>query len=1168
LKVQLRLADERHDRAVQSRKGLSVSSRQRGIKLTSQTGSLPSFVLILAAASALLAVVTPRASGQPAPPHPGVQLPPGYYERIATDRDAFHFKHAWIAQTKRIQENRRLMEMGLLNGITAEAAGGFRVEGTRYVPVLAGKFSNTGADPFSPAQLQQQLFDGPNPTGTITQYYDQISRGYLTLTGTVYGAQGGGLFQVSQPDTYYEGPAGCNGFCGSAHTGEYLKELLDGADPWVDFSRFDNDGPDGVPNSGDDDGYVDVVAFVQPESGGDCGNDNIWSYHWTYDAWWGAPYTTDDPSANGGYIRVSDYTIQPLLSCDDSSLIEIGVFAHELGHAFGLPDLYDIDYSSRGIGIWGLMGAGSWGGDMYHPQTPTHMCAWSKEQLGWVDPVPVYGDPTEFSLPAVETSGEVLKAFPHGIPGNEYFLIENRVQTGFDSDLPTSGIAIWHVDSAVTGNQNDTHRLVDLEEADGLDQLDAYTSFGDAGDLFPGAASAPAFDDTTYPDAHTYAGNPTGLGVSNFGTAANPRTLEVGVDPGSVPIGDVAIHDTAEGNGNGTLDANERVELSIGLRRGPLPPLSGLVATLTSLDSAAVVHQAMVSYGSLSGGDTLNYGCGDFEIEVTRPVADGTAVQFRLDLSADGGFAISPRFTIPVGDHVLVVEDDGGAGHDSLYRDAVLAAGRAVALRSTADGVPWLGALRAARAVVWYTGREAGDTFTSEEQALVESYLDGGGSLLVTGQDIGHDLVARGSTADQTFYRNYLHADFISDSSGNPVDNTVNGVISDPVSDGVYLNLVGGDGADNSTSPSVISPRTGATFIFRYSPGVFGAVRWSTGHRLVYLAFNFEAINSASVRDTLMRRALDWLRPGDTNLAVSLATPDGGETFGTGNEVAVTWTALADAGVDHMNLHYSSNDGATWSLAAAGLENTPPFAWSAPDVPSTLYRIRVTAFDSLGNSAADTSAATFTVVDDDPPVVVLTAPDGGEELTGGSTAQISASVSDNVGVDSVCVAYTRDDGATWVGITCGTVGFPYAWSVPDSAGDSCRVRITAWDTAGNPGSAVSDSTFSILGGTTAVGPGPGGAGLPLLLRTWPNPMRSSAAVLAFHLPDRTPVSLRIYDLSGRLVKTVAERTFAAGYYKMTWDGTADGGTRVGQGIYFAVLRTPERHQVRKLVKLR
>ena len=70
-------------------------------------------------------------------------------------------------------------------------------------------------------------------------------------------------------------------------------------------------------------------------------------------------YTTNDTNALGIQVKVDDYIIQPALSgSTGNKMIEIGIFCHEFGHVLGLPDLYDTDDSSPGIGEWGLMGSG------------------------------------------------------------------------------------------------------------------------------------------------------------------------------------------------------------------------------------------------------------------------------------------------------------------------------------------------------------------------------------------------------------------------------------------------------------------------------------------------------------------------------------------------------------------------------------------------------------------------------------------------------------------------------------------------------------------------------------------------------------------------------------------------------------------------------------------
>lgn len=440
------------------------------------------------------------------PPRQGVKWPRSYQERRAAappSRPAFTYKRALLNVTKRIQQNRERMMRGDMTATAAAAApGGVSVSGTRKIPVLMSRFSNTAAAPYPEANLQKELFDGPWPTGTMTDFYKEISYGAFTVTGTVSPWQ-----SLPKADTFYEGGANCNGICGASKVGDFLKDTLDANDPGVDFGQYDNDGPDGVPNSGDDDGFVDFVAFVHAEAGGECGNSNIWSHRWSYSGWTNTAYTTADNKAGGGKIKVDDYVIMPALACDGTTMIQIGVFAHEFGHAFGLPDLYDTDPDngdSEGIGNWCLMAGGSWGGDGQSPEKPVHMSAWSKEFLGWVTPTNVTADLNPASLKSVESDPSVLKV---PISATQWYLVENRQKKLFDAKLPVGGLLVWKIDQAkITAglannsvNADESNKGVDLEEADGLTHLDAGTNRGDAGDPFPGSADKRAFDNATNP---------------------------------------------------------------------------------------------------------------------------------------------------------------------------------------------------------------------------------------------------------------------------------------------------------------------------------------------------------------------------------------------------------------------------------------------------------------------------------------------------------------------------------------------------------------------------------------------------------------------------------------------------------------------------------------------
>ena len=343
-------------------------------------------------------------------PAPGVEVPPEVLENTR-GKDMFQFRHAWIEKTRQARENREryIADHGFYKRDMIETAERrqLAVTGDFAVPVFCAKYSDTGADPFPISQLQTKLFSGPFSPRTLTQFYNEISYGDLTMTGTVYG-----WTTLPNNNAYYAGAGTCNGLAACADIPAFIYSTLGANDAAVNFGQYDNDGPDGLANSGDDDGFVDFVAFVHPERGAECGvNGNIWSHRFSLTGWQvvhaegTGPYTTDDARAGGGNIKIDDYTIQPILNCNNFSLIDIGVFCHEFGHAFGLPDLYDTDGGSAGVGHWCLMGSGNWNTST----NPAHMSAWSKSQLGWANVITVPATPTPFNVLDVETHRDVYR---------------------------------------------------------------------------------------------------------------------------------------------------------------------------------------------------------------------------------------------------------------------------------------------------------------------------------------------------------------------------------------------------------------------------------------------------------------------------------------------------------------------------------------------------------------------------------------------------------------------------------------------------------------------------------------------------------------------------------------------------------------------------------------
>ena len=211
----------------------------------------------------------------------------------------------------------------------------------------------------------------------------------------------------------------------------------------------------------------------------------------------------------------------------------IGVIVHELGHAiWWLPDLYDTDSTSKGIGYFGLMGAGSWGAKSSesHGQTPTHMCAWSKLELNWINPQVLDLSTNNLEVHASHSSSYNIIKVPTNDP-QEYFLIENRSPLGYDAGLFrldnisfSGGLAIWHIDEGQreidnTDNVDETHKLVDLEEANDP-VLDNNINEGQGTNLYY-AGNSTLFDDSSVPNSKKYDGSTTNISVNNISSVGS-----------------------------------------------------------------------------------------------------------------------------------------------------------------------------------------------------------------------------------------------------------------------------------------------------------------------------------------------------------------------------------------------------------------------------------------------------------------------------------------------------------------------------------------------------------------------------------------------------------------------------------------------------------------------
>jgi hypothetical protein len=141
----------------------------------------------------------------------------------------------------------------------------------------------------------------------------------------------------------------------------------------------------------------------------------------------------------------------------------------------------------------------------------------------------------------------------------------------------------------------------------------------------------------------------------------------------------------------------------------------------------------------------------------------------------------------------------------------------------------------------------------------------------------------------------------------------------------------------------------------------------------------------------------------------------------------------------------------------------------------------------------------------------------------------------------------------------------YQWTVPEIDEPDCRIKVACFDADSTEGFDRSDADFRIILSASV-------EDLPLasriqLSQNSPNPFSLNTSV-RFTLPLQDHVLLRIYDCSGRLVRTMVNDVRAAGEYSLVWDGRNQRGHGVTSGLYYYELLTGGVSEVRRMVLLR
>ncbi|MGA9573147.1 MAG: M6 family metalloprotease domain-containing protein [Lysobacterales bacterium] len=368
---------------------------------------------------------------------------------------------------------------------------------------------------YSDGSFQTRIYGAGN---SVKDYFLDNSYGGFTIAAATesYGTSNDGVVHVTRATTHPNQGDDRN------ISREEARAIVSLTDTFVNYAAYDSNGDGSV--SADELAIMIILAgyetsFAVPPT------PNVWGHAWAF---------------SSGLI-LDGVTLQPYTMFGErqsSHQATIGVMCHELGHLMlGLPDLYDTDDSSAGIGDWGLMGSGEWNQTgSWQGDSPAHLSSWSKVSTNFILPQDINSNSSGVSIVKADSNEAAKRIWIDKYKLREYFLVENRQKSGYDTGLPGSGLLIWHIDENVSANTDESHKLVDLEAADGKTQLDSNANNGDTGDPFPGLSNNRSFNNSSTPNSRDYLGSATQIGVTNISSSS--ATMTADMTPGSGVTGD------------------------------------------------------------------------------------------------------------------------------------------------------------------------------------------------------------------------------------------------------------------------------------------------------------------------------------------------------------------------------------------------------------------------------------------------------------------------------------------------------------------------------------------------------------------------------------------------------------------------------------------------------
>lgn len=254
--------------------------------------------------------------------------------------------------------------------------------------------------------------------GSVKDYFTEQSNGKFSPSFDVVGP-----VKLAHNSAYY----GSNEGGLDKKSREMIEEIYAQLKSTVDWKKYDWDG-DGTAEP-----LCVVYAGYAEELGGT--ENDIWCH--------ASNLTTDAMERCNNTLYRYTLTSELRNVSGEPMANGIGTICHELSHTFGLPDFYDGNDKFYGGQRWDVMSTGVHNDNGFRPAGYTSL---DKMMMGWQEPIELKGSQVINNMEPLSKRGNFYRVINDAFP-SEFYLIENRQKTGvWDSQLPSSGVLIWHVD--------------------------------------------------------------------------------------------------------------------------------------------------------------------------------------------------------------------------------------------------------------------------------------------------------------------------------------------------------------------------------------------------------------------------------------------------------------------------------------------------------------------------------------------------------------------------------------------------------------------------------------------------------------------------------------------------------------------------------------------------